>query len=144
MFQFIFLVNWSLLAEHLCMRPIYRLLLAWLDSFLTHQLIHKSKIEKHNVSLDIFVSDTSIVRNHLPGLEKKHFSYIRTILIFCLRFWYLCCSKSKNIWGSEPYHRDKKKSALINYWENDNTYGKNPSKGRPWLLRKCDSFHTVN
>ena len=113
MFQFISLVNWSLLAEHLCMRPIYRLLLAWLDSFLTHQLIHKSKIEKHNVSLDIFVSDTSIVRNHLPGLEKKHFSYIRTILIFCLRFWYLCCSKSKNIWGSEPYHRDKKKSALI-------------------------------
>ena len=27
--------------------------------FLTQKLIYKSKIEKHNVSLDIFVSDTS-------------------------------------------------------------------------------------
>ena len=37
--------------------------------FLTQQLIYNnSKIEKHNVSLDIFVSDTSIARNlHLPG-----------------------------------------------------------------------------
>ena len=36
---------------------------------LTQQLIsNKSKIEKHNVSLDIFVSDTSIARKfHLPG-----------------------------------------------------------------------------
>ena len=25
------------------------------------QLIYKSKIEKHNISLDIFVSDTSVV-----------------------------------------------------------------------------------
>ena len=59
--------------------------------FLTQQLIYKSKIEKHNVSLDIFVSDTSIARNlHLLGLEKKHFHYIRThtqmgqILVFVL------------------------------------------------------------
>ena len=29
--------------------------------FLTQQLIYKSKIEKHNISLDIFVSDTSVV-----------------------------------------------------------------------------------
>ena len=37
--------------------------------FLAQQLIHKkSKIEKHNVRLDIFVSDTSITRKlHLPG-----------------------------------------------------------------------------
>ena len=51
--------------------------------FLSQQLICKSKIEKHNVSLDIFVSDTSIARNlHLLGLEKKHFSYIRTHNLF--------------------------------------------------------------
>ena len=42
--------------------------------FLTQQLIYKSKIEKHNVSLEIFVSDISIARNrHLPGFEKKTF-----------------------------------------------------------------------
>ena len=29
--------------------------------FLTQQLIYKSKMEKHNISLDIFVSDTSLV-----------------------------------------------------------------------------------
>ena len=47
--------------------------------FLTQQLIYKIEIEKNNFSLDIFVSDTSIARNlHLLGLEKKHFSYIRT------------------------------------------------------------------
>ena len=28
--------------------------------FLTQQLIYKSKIEKHNISLDIFVSETSV------------------------------------------------------------------------------------
>ena len=51
--------------------------------FITQQLIYKSKIEKHNVSLEIFVSDISIARNlHLLGLEKKHFSYIRIHTIF--------------------------------------------------------------
>ena len=36
--------------------------------FLTQQLIYKSKIGKHSVSLHIFVSDTSIAKNlHLPG-----------------------------------------------------------------------------
>ena len=45
--------------------------------FLTQQLICKSKIEKHSVSLDIFVLDSSLARKlHLLGLEKKHFSYI--------------------------------------------------------------------
>ena len=29
--------------------------------FLTQQLIYKSKIEKHNISLDLFVSDTGAV-----------------------------------------------------------------------------------
>ena len=61
--------------------------------FLTQQLIYKSKIEKHNDSLDIFVSGTSIARNlHLPGLEKKHFTYVHNdpthvldqILVFVL------------------------------------------------------------
>ena len=40
----------------------------------------QKKIEKHNISLDIFVSDTNTAR--LPEtfiyLEKEHFSYIRT------------------------------------------------------------------
>ena len=38
--------------------------------FLIQQLIYKSKIEKRNISLDIFISETSIyiARNlHLPG-----------------------------------------------------------------------------
>ena len=60
--------------------------------FLIQQLIYKIKIEKHNVSLDIFVSDISIARNlDLPRLEKKYFSYIKThthfldqILVFVL------------------------------------------------------------
>ena len=36
---------------------------------LTQQLIYKSKIEKHNISLDIFVSSTSVIAKnlHLPG-----------------------------------------------------------------------------
>ena len=64
---------------------------------LTQQLIYtQSKIKKHNVSLDIFVSDTSIARNlHLPVLEKKHFSFIRTCTLFSIRFRYLCFSIQK-------------------------------------------------
>ena len=70
MFHFNHLVNWSSLAGPLCMRSIYHLL-------------YKSQIEKHNFSLNIFVSDTNIARNlHLPGLEKTHFSYIRTHTLF--------------------------------------------------------------
>ena len=91
--------------------------------FLTRQLIYKSKIEKHNVSLDIFVSDTSIARNlHLPRfmvhglvlylhakLEKKHFSYIKDPFSSLGSDFgiYLCCWKSKNVLGSGPYHREK-------------------------------------
>ena len=74
----------------------------------------KSKIEKHKVSLDIFVLDTSIARNlHLLGLEKKHFSYIRThfldqILVFEL------LKNTERLRIIEPYHKDKKISALVN------------------------------
>ena len=40
--------------------------------FLTQELIYKGKIEKHNVALDIFVSDTSIAKNlRLSWLEKN-------------------------------------------------------------------------
>ena len=52
------------------MHEVYILsLLSLARFFLTQQLIYsKSKIEKHNLSLDDFVSDTSIARNlHLPG-----------------------------------------------------------------------------
>ena len=51
--------------------------------FLTQQLIYKSKVEKHSVSLTIFVSDTSTARNlHLPEFDKQHFSYVRTHTLF--------------------------------------------------------------
>ena len=40
--------------------------------FLTQELIYKGKIEKRNVTLDIFVSDTSIAKNlRLSWLEKN-------------------------------------------------------------------------
>ena len=46
--------------------------------FLTQQLIYRSKIEKHSVSLDIFVPDTGIGRNlHLPR-ERTSWLFIRT------------------------------------------------------------------
>ena len=43
------------------MSSIYSLLSVSSRFFLTKQLIYKSKIEKHNIGLDIFVSDTSVV-----------------------------------------------------------------------------------
>ena len=103
--------------------------------FLTQQLIYQRKIQKHHVSLGIFVSDTSIARKlYLPGLEKNHFSYINTHTLFWIRFWYLCCSKPKSVLGSGPYQGGKKISAFYNDWENSIAYGKNPSKARPWQL----------
>ena len=46
--------------------------------FLNSETNLKSKIEKHNISLLIFISDTSVARSlHLLRLEKKYFSYIR-------------------------------------------------------------------
>ena len=100
--------------------------------FLTKQLIYKSKIEKHSVSLDIFVSDTSIARNfHLPGLEKKRFNYIKTHILFLDQILVFVLLKMKEYLRIRvlSYHRDKKLSALTNGWESDNAYRKNPSKG---------------
>ena len=39
--------------------------------FLTKQLIYETKIEKHNVSLDIFVSEAGIARNLHLSREQK-------------------------------------------------------------------------
>ena len=65
--------------------------------FVTQQLIYKNKIEKHNISLDIFVSDTRIARNlHLPG-EIKFELHEDPYSFLLIRFWYLCCWKTKNI-----------------------------------------------
>ena len=48
-------------------------------------LIYKSKIEKHNISLDIFVSDRSVVYPETFIYSgKSHFSYIKTDTPF---FW---------------------------------------------------------
>ena len=58
--------------------------------FLIQQLIYRIKIENRIVCLATSVSDTSLPRNlHLPGLKKKHFSYIRTHILFWIRFRYL-------------------------------------------------------
>ena len=68
---------------------------------MTNLLKIESKIEKQNVSLDIFVSVTSIARNlHLPGLKKKKkkkFAIkLKTFLFYTskiegpiLSFWFL-------------------------------------------------------
>ena len=66
-------MNSSLLAGHLWGQYIAS---SQARSFLTQQLTYKSKVEKQNVSLDIFASDTNTARHlYLAGLEKKHFSY---------------------------------------------------------------------
>ena len=125
-----YLANWSLLAGYLWSQYIAS---SWPGFSSTQQLIHKSKIEKQNGSLDIFISDTSIARNlYLPGLEKKQFNYKTKnvhasdievpIFSFWIRYGCLCCSKSKNVRESRPYHRGIKISALINDWENNIAY----------------------
>ena len=55
--------------------------------FLNSAINLKCKIENNNASLDIF----SIARNlHVPGLEKKHFSYLRIkILIIEIKNIYI-------------------------------------------------------
>ena len=64
--------------------------------FLTQQLLSKRQIEKHDISLDIFVLDTSIGRNlHLPGLEKKIFRYIRTHTLFLVQILVFVMLKMK-------------------------------------------------
>ena len=101
--------------------------------FLTQQLIYKSKIEKHNVSLDIFVSDTSIDKNlHLPGLEKEHFSYVRTHTPFSESDFSICVAQNQRTLSGAHY-RSKRISKLINDWENNISYRKNPNKS--WKVR---------
>ena len=63
---------------------------------MTNLLKIESKIEKQNVSLDIFVSVTSIARNlHLPGFKKKKKiaiklkTYTSKIEGPILSFWFL-------------------------------------------------------
>ena len=87
------IIGWTFMHELNILSP-----LSLARFFLTQQLIYKSKIEKHNISLDIFVlsdNSTSIVqlaRNlHLPGeiifqLHKDLYSFL------WIRFLYLCCS----------------------------------------------------
>ena len=113
--------------------------------FSTQQLIYKRKIEKYNISLDIFVSDTSIDRNlHLPGkitfqLHKNPYFFLcDQISVFEL------LKNKDHLEGSGPYHHGGKRiSALINDWENNIAYGKNPSQARPFAAGKCASFHAV-
>ena len=64
------------------------------------------------------------------------------ILSFWIRYRYLCCSKSKNVSKSGPYHRGKKLSALINDWENNITCWEE-SKQNETFAGKCDSFHAI-
>ena len=102
--------------------------------FLTEQLIYcKSKIEKHNVSLDIFVSDTSIAKNlYLPGLEKLFFSYIRTHTIFLIRFCYICVAKNRRTFEDQSLVKEVKRYL---HWSMVCTikiaYGKISSHARP-------------
>ena len=101
--------------------------------FLTLQLIYtQSKIKNHNVSLDIFVSDASMARNlHLPVLEKKHFSYIRTYTLLWSRFWYLCCSIQRTFEDQGLIMEVKQ------LWEES-------KQSEALAAGKYDLFHTVN
>ena len=63
--------------------------------FLTQQLIYKTKIKKHNDSLETFASDTRIAMNlHLPGLEKTYFSSLRKYTLFGTDFG-ICVAQIK-------------------------------------------------
>ena len=61
-------IGWAFMHELNILSPLIQA-----RFFLTQQLIHQSKIEKHSVSLDVFVSDTSIARTFIY-LEKEHFT----------------------------------------------------------------------
>ena len=50
------IISWAFMHELNILSP-----LSLARFFLTQQLIYKNKIEKRNISLDIFVSDTSVV-----------------------------------------------------------------------------------
>ena len=72
--------------------------LGWI--LLTHQLIFKSKFEKHKASLDIFELDISRAKNlHLLGLEEKRFSYIMAhnrCTFYWIIFWRLGICTAQN------------------------------------------------
>ena len=72
--------------------------LGWI--LLTHQLIYKSKCEKHKASLDIFELGISTAKNlHLLGLEEKHFSYIMAYnqcTFYWIIFWCLGICTAQN------------------------------------------------
>ena len=51
------IIGWAFMHELNILSP-----LSLARFFLTQQLIYNSKIEKHNISLDIFVAETSIVQ----------------------------------------------------------------------------------
>ena len=75
-------------------------------------------------------------------MEKKYFSSKRThILIFGSDFGVYVAQNQRMFEDQSLFiERTKKLSALINDWENDNAYGKNPSKTRPWLLPSATHF----
>ena len=61
-------IGWAFMHELNILSPLIQA-----RFFLTQELIYQSKIEKHNVSLDVFVSDTRIARTFIY-LEKEHFT----------------------------------------------------------------------
>ena len=94
--------------------------LSLIRALLTRQLIYKSKTEKHNVSLDIFISDTSIARNlPLPEFEKKHFSYFFEDQCLIIKV--------------KRYLHGMDEICII-------VYEKNPSKARSWLPASAIRF----
>ena len=114
--------------------------------FLTQQLIYKNTKLKNKILVQIFLYQTPVQPETFNYLEKEHFSDIRTHTPFFalwVRFWYLCCLKTRNICGSGPYHhRGILSSALINDWENNIAYGREESKQSQALAAgKCDWRH---
>ena len=78
--------------------------------FLTLQLIHKSKLENHKFSLEIFVAEISIARNlHLSLFEKKHFSYISTHILFWIRFRLICVAQNQRRFEDEDLIKEVRK-----------------------------------
>ena len=123
--------------------------------FYSKQLIYNSKIEKQDLTLDIFVSVTSIASNlHLHGLGEKYFSY-KTKIVFVSYFknrktptlyfdkMYLFVLPKENLRIRALSQRQRKISALINDWENIIAYW-GESKLSKSLTDKCDLFYTVN
>ena len=114
--------------------------------FLTRQLIYKNtKFQsKQNISLGIFVSDTSIARDlHLSGertlqLHKDPYSFLCTLDQISV---FVSLKNKEHVrLRTLLSYRYIISSALINDWENNIAYGKNPSKASPWLLASAIRF----